>query len=84
VVATAIDGIEEIVEDGVHGLLTPPEDAAAMARAITLLARRQDLRSRLVAAGRLRVRQFTIDRMVVATEEVYRSIEGLGGEVQSP
>jgi glycosyltransferase involved in cell wall biosynthesis len=84
VVATAIDGIEEIVEDGVHGLFTPAEDAAAMARAVTLLARDQDLRSRLVAAGRFRVRQFTIVRMVLATEEVYRSLEGLGDKVEAP
>jgi alpha-maltose-1-phosphate synthase len=36
-VASAIGGIPEIVEDGKTGLLVPPENAAALARAIELV-----------------------------------------------
>ena len=37
VVASAIGGIPEIVKDGETGILVPPEDAAALARAIELV-----------------------------------------------
>jgi len=75
VVATSLDGIEEIVEDARHGLLVPPGDAAGLARAIVILARDAPLRARCSAAAQKRVQEFTADRMVERTEEVYRSIE---------
>jgi glycosyltransferase involved in cell wall biosynthesis len=37
VVASAIGGIPEVVKDGETGILVPPEDAAALARAIELV-----------------------------------------------
>jgi len=75
VVATALDGIEEIVEDARHGLLVPPGDAPGLARAMIILARDAQLRARYSAAARHRVLEFTTDRMVERTLEVYRSIE---------
>ena len=72
--ASALDGLEEIVEDGRHGLLAPVGNAPALARAIILLASDGALRSRLAAAARARVGQFTAERMVDLTETVYRSI----------
>ena len=73
-VATALDGLEEIVEDARHGLLVPPGNAPALARAIVILAKDPQLRARYSAAALKRVLQFTTDRMVDATEAVYRSI----------
>lgn len=35
VIGTAVDGLVEVVEDGENGLLVPPEDAPALARAMT-------------------------------------------------
>jgi glycosyltransferase involved in cell wall biosynthesis len=74
-VATALDGIEEIVEDARHGLLVPPGNAPALARAMILLAEDPQLRARYSAAALARVQDFTADRMVERTEDVYRSIE---------
>jgi len=34
IVATALQGFNEVIEDGVNGLLVPPEDAVQLARAI--------------------------------------------------
>lgn len=47
----AIGGIPEIVEDGVTGLLVPPEDVAKLADAIDQLLTDEALRQRLAAAG---------------------------------
>ena len=55
VVASAISGIPELVEDEVSGLLVPPRDAAAIARALRRLAADPALRERLGRAARNRV-----------------------------
>jgi colanic acid/amylovoran biosynthesis glycosyltransferase len=55
VVASAISGVPELVEDGVTGLLVTERDAPALARAITRLAGDADLRRQLAAAARERV-----------------------------
>lgn len=73
-VATALDGLDEIVENARHGLLVPPGNAPALARAMVILAEDPELRARYSAAALTRVLAFTADRMVERTEEVYRSI----------
>lgn len=73
-VSTALDGVEEIVEDGRNGLLTPRGNAPALGRALILLAADPALRARLSATARSRVREFTNEKMVERTEAVYRSL----------
>ncbi|HXH28405.1 MAG TPA: glycosyltransferase, partial [Candidatus Polarisedimenticolia bacterium] len=75
-VVTALEGVSEIVEDRRHALVVPPGNVAALARAIVLLASDADLRRRLSAAARARVREFSSDRMIERTEAVYRSLLG--------
>ncbi len=58
--------------DGETGLVVPPRDAPALAAAITRLLDDADLRARMGAAGRARVRQaFTIEKMVERVMAVY-------------
>ncbi len=75
VVAPSIDGIPDAVEDGVTGRLVPPRDAGAVAEAIMGLLGNPALRRRMGEAGRRRVeREFTVERMVDRTEELYQSV----------
>ena len=68
IVATRAGGIPEIVEDQVNGLLVPPRNHAAMARAIVDLLRDDGRRLRMGDAGFTRVRErFTVERMVAET-----------------
>jgi glycosyltransferase involved in cell wall biosynthesis len=76
VVATALDGVEEIIEDAEHGVLTPPGDAQALAGAIAALAADDSRRARLVRGARRRADEFTIDRMVDRTRAVYVALGG--------
>jgi glycosyltransferase involved in cell wall biosynthesis len=56
VVASAVGGIPDLVEDGHDGVLVPPGDSAALVRAISRLLADPDQRSRLGTAARLRMR----------------------------
>jgi glycosyltransferase involved in cell wall biosynthesis len=51
VVSTRVSGIPELVQNGVNGLLVPPEDPSALAEAMLTVALDPDLRERLAAAG---------------------------------
>jgi colanic acid/amylovoran biosynthesis glycosyltransferase len=52
VVATAVGGLGDAVEDGVTGLLVPPRDPAALRAAVERLLADEELRQRLGAAAR--------------------------------
>lgn len=55
VVATAISGIPELVEDKHNGFLTPPGDAPAIANALERLYNNPGLRQQFAQAGREKV-----------------------------
>src|SRR5262249_10125049 len=57
VVATAVGGTPQLLEDGVHGLLVPPGNAPALATALLRLLDDPALAARLAAAARQRVRE---------------------------
>ncbi|HLE98288.1 MAG TPA: glycosyltransferase family 4 protein [Gaiellaceae bacterium] len=72
VVATDVGSVAEVVLDGETGLLVPPEDPAALARAIELLLADSDLRRRLGEQGRrLVLERFTAAHMTRAFESLY-------------
>ncbi|MGQ9663087.1 MAG: glycosyltransferase, partial [Kiritimatiellia bacterium] len=73
VVASAVGGIPEVVEDGRNGLLIPPEDDAALAAALIRLANDAQLRAALATAAQNTVRSaFRLKKMVERTEQIYR------------
>lgn len=72
VVATAVAGNPELVEDGVSGILVPPRDVPMLAAAISRLLRDDELARRLAAAGQEKVRQyFSTEARVARLEALY-------------
>ncbi len=67
-------GYDEVVRDGVDGLLVPPRDAAAVARAAERILGDADLAARLAAAGRERAASFDWGVVAERIEAVYRSV----------
>ena len=61
IVASALPGIDEAIEDGVTGLLAAPNDPASLARALTQVLTDAELRARLGQAARLRSDDFTLE-----------------------
>jgi L-malate glycosyltransferase len=75
VVATDAGGIPEIVRSGETGLLVPPGDATALARAVSALLADPARCARLGAAGRRRVEaEFSLGRHVEAVEALYAEL----------
>ncbi|MBI5708687.1 MAG: glycosyltransferase [Candidatus Eisenbacteria bacterium] len=73
VVATAVGGVPDVVEDGVSGRLVPGGDPAALARALLEALTRADLSRAWAEQARVTVRRFSADHMVERTLEEYRS-----------
>ena len=75
VVATAVGGSPEAVEDGVTGLLVPKNDAAALAAAITALLRDPERRTRMGAAAAARAATvFDESRLAPSLLDAYESL----------
>jgi len=73
VVASAISGIPELVDDGENGCLVQPRDAGALADALALLHGNADLRRRFGQSGRRKVTQeFDVHRNAGALAERFR------------
>jgi glycosyltransferase involved in cell wall biosynthesis len=75
VVATSVDGAMDQVVPGETGLLVPPRDADALARALLHLARDPRQAQAMGLKGRERVRrEFSLSRMTDAYIELYRRL----------
>jgi glycosyltransferase involved in cell wall biosynthesis len=80
VVAAAVGGIPEAVEDGHNGLLVPPGDAVALAAAVASLLDDPERARAMGERGRTRVRsRFSVDGMVEGNLAVYRELLGARG-----
>ncbi len=74
VVATRVGGMEEAVADGASGLLVPPRDAEALARAIVRTLDEPETREALGAKARDTVsKRFLLSDMVEKVEGIYQT-----------
>lgn len=71
VVASRTGGLQDIVEDGVTGVLVPPGDAGALAGALRRLLSDPTERSRLGAASRAAVSRYGEALILPRIEQVY-------------
>ncbi|HSL84680.1 MAG TPA: glycosyltransferase [Thermoanaerobaculia bacterium] len=77
VVASRAGGVPEIVEDGATGVLVPPGDPAALARAVSALLADPAARRRLAEAGRRRTEErFSADAWLARLDAVYSQVLG--------
>lgn len=75
VVASRVGGIPEIIEPDVSGVLVPPQDAPALAKAIGALVQSPERRREIGASGRKRVEAyFTHDRMIRDYTQMYEQL----------
>jgi glycosyltransferase involved in cell wall biosynthesis len=73
VIASAVGGLREAVEDGRSGILVAPGDPRALADGISRLAASPELRAAMGAAGRVAaLAHFSLETMAARTLELYR------------
>jgi glycosyltransferase involved in cell wall biosynthesis len=86
IITTDLPGCREVVSaHGVDGLIVPPRDAPALARAIVRLDQDRDLGRRLGRCARLKaVREFGLDAVIARTVAVYDELlPGHGARVEA-
>ena len=75
IVATDVGGIPEAIEDGVHGVLVPPRDEAALAAAIRGVLADLNSGSEMGARARDRCRrEFNLGRTVDSLQQLYEEL----------
>jgi glycosyltransferase involved in cell wall biosynthesis len=78
VVATAVGGVPDVIGPG-EGLLVPPEQPTALARAIGMIQSSPEAAMERAVAARARLEnEFGLERWLARYEEVYRRVAGLG------
>jgi glycosyltransferase involved in cell wall biosynthesis len=75
VVATAVGGTAELIDNQVHGLLVPPHNPAALAAAIAVALDDRETTARRAAAARQRTeQQFSFDARMRKVESIYEAL----------
>jgi glycosyltransferase involved in cell wall biosynthesis len=75
VIASAVDGLAEVVTDGETGLLVPPDDPRLLAEAIARVLVDRSLSRALGERGReVATTAFSRERMTGAFEDLYRAV----------
>jgi glycosyltransferase involved in cell wall biosynthesis len=85
IVATAVGGIPDVIEDGVHGVLVPPRDEAALAAALRRLIVGVDRGREMGARAQDRCRrELSLDRTVLSLQQLYEELHSRrNGELAS-
>jgi glycosyltransferase involved in cell wall biosynthesis len=84
-VASRVSGVPDVVEEGRTGLLVPPRDAAALARAIgSLLDDRQTARAMGRRGRQTVLPAFGLERMIDRLESLYRELLEERGLISPP
>jgi glycosyltransferase involved in cell wall biosynthesis len=74
VIASNVGGISEIVDDGINGILIPPNDPDSLVNALHRVAGDAQLRNAMRDANLQKTANYGADRMAAAYDEIYRSI----------
>lgn len=74
VVATAVDGTAEAIEDGVSGCLCRPRDIEGLAARVVVLLRDSARARALGARGRIGLEEFRQEKMVKDQESLYEDL----------
>jgi L-malate glycosyltransferase len=77
IVATNVGGAEELVDDGVTGLLVPPQNREALAGALARMAASPARRREMGAAARVKAKsEFSLARMLGDYDALYLGLAG--------
>lgn len=70
IVATKISGTNEVLEDGVNGLLVEPGKSDELSKALSRLLKDEELRAKIAMGAKERVKKFSIEENVKVIENL--------------
>lgn len=73
IIASSVGGITKMIEDGKNGLLVPPADAHALAKAIERLAGDKNLRSQIIKNNLKKAKLYTVEYQVQNLLKIYQA-----------
>jgi glycosyltransferase involved in cell wall biosynthesis len=74
IVATGVDGTNDILRDGESGVVRPPGDCDGLARGVEAILRDPEIGRALADRARATLPEFDIDRMVRDQERLYHAL----------
>jgi glycosyltransferase involved in cell wall biosynthesis len=74
VIATNVDGIREVIVDGESGILVPPKNPRAIAKAILRIIESPELTKNLVEEGIKRSKLFDLQEHIMKLDNLYNSL----------
>ncbi len=75
IIASAVGGIPEVIDDCQNGLLTPPADSDTLKEALTYMIENKEIRNKLGKNARKTFEEkFTVEKMLKNTRKVYDSL----------
>lgn len=81
VIASKVDGVNSLIEDGVNGLLIPPLDAESILKSVSYLLDTPQLRRTLGDKARKHIADnFSAEKMIAAYDREYRELVESGRE----
>jgi len=78
-IVSRVGGNVELIEDGVRGLLVPPEDSPALSAGLLKLLRDPGLARQMAQRGREFVQNFSFERLVREVDSLYSELLGRSG-----
>ncbi len=85
IVATAVDGTKEIIDDGKTGILVPPKSPQALSEAVLRLLEDPDRASRMAERARAVIpERFPLRRMVEQTQNLYLKLYAKKKQAEGP
>jgi glycosyltransferase involved in cell wall biosynthesis len=73
-VASDVDGLSEIIENKISGLLVPPQNPVALANALQKVLQSPTLSEKLASGALARAQQFTTQKMVEGWRSCYAAV----------
>jgi glycosyltransferase involved in cell wall biosynthesis len=79
VIASAVGGLPEVIQDGLTGILVPPNDSGALLTNLAKLIGDPELRARIGEAACRHAAKYSASVVVPQIELVYREVAALSG-----
>ncbi len=74
IIASDVEGLNEVVSNKKNGLLFKPKDEKDLAEKIELMEKNKELRERLIKNGLHSVKRYSLEEYILSLEKIYEAV----------